>query len=975
MKSTFVVFLVCLCATLSSAQDQLTSLTSTGQINVGSTPSDFVQFKDDVIFKATTSDGAEFWKSDGTAAGTTMIKDINLLTIDASSNVVVLKDKAYFVAYDEANSYQLWESDGTEQGTKRITSNINRPVRNLVSDGNQLYFIVERIDQPVVLDVWKSDGTAAGTKLIKGDLSIFNSYRNLTTAGGKAYFSAWPTSGQKSRVWCSDGTANGTLMVSEEVDGIGVVDGGSQQPSHFIDYKGNLYFVGRNSQFGSSMAGILKSDGTVAGTGPVKGLQSDYRFVDFGGVMVHNDKMYFSFFELDYKHFFIWESDGTSAGTKLILDQTYPDFFVASNVVGQGNYLYFTLGNAGKGTSLVKFDLTSQTFEEIKEIAPAWDAAPSIFNERRANVILQTGNGTLYVKSIVNSSDKGRLWTSNGTTAGTLPLDATDDLGDVVATNDRLFFAGIVKGESELWSSGGTLATTALVKDLQPGVQSALHTYIPLLSLSTGTQAMFQSNQPGVTDGTVAGTSLLNDMFQQGSEGVRDVVKIKNQYCMLTTSGAEGKARLYKSNGNVGGTTLLKTFGAYEYPEYMIADGNGENAYILILNMTDYSWSLYKTDLTADGTVEVKRFGSEYMYTYSYYRAAGSSSIYFILNGGPYNDVWKSDGTAGGTVLVGSYDHASDLTVVQNTAYFSADEKPTWPDDLYDDRTELYKSDGVLANTGRVKDLNGEKSPEVAMVNALGNKLLFMADTEGSGRELWATDGTDAGTKIVKDINPGTGNGVQVSSSVVKDGVLYFVANDGEHGVELWKTSGTPETTSMVKDLLPGAESSKPTRFSLVEDVIYFSAYDPAHGMELWTTDGTPAGTHMVIDVIKGPESSYPFSFCSVNDKLVFYAWTELEGIQLWSVDPTAITTAIDEELTAFAIYPNPSTGTFKMNINDSVLQNATIEVFAVDGRPIQNATNLEDKRVVDLSHAPSGIYLIKLTSGANQMVKKVVKI
>jgi ELWxxDGT repeat protein len=968
MKSTFVVFLACLCTTLASAQDQLTSLTATNQTNVGSTPSDFVPFKDDVIFKATTRDGAEFWKSDGTAAGTTMLKDISLLTFDVSSNVVVLKDKAYFVAYDEANSYQLWESDGTEQGTKRITTNISRPVRNLVSDGNQLYFIVERIDQPIALDVWKSDGTAAGTKVIKGDLSMGNAYSNLITAGGKAYFSARPLSGQKDRIWCSDGTANGTLIVSEEVDGIGI-NGTTQTPNQFVDYKGNLYFVGSNSQFGSPMTGILKSDGTVAGTGPVKGLQSNTRYVDFGGAIVHNDKLYFSFFELDYNRFFIWESDGTSAGTKLILDQTYPDFFVASNLLGQGNYLYFTLGNAGKGTSLVKFDLTSQTFEEIKEISPVWNAAPSIFNERSANTILQTDNGTLYVKSIVNSNNKARLWTSNGTAAGTLPLDATDDLGDVVVTSDRLFFAGIVNGESELWSSGGALSTTDQVKDIQPGIRTLLSTSVRLLS--TGMQAMFHAYQPGVTDGTAAGTSLLSNTWPAGGGSAVQAVKIKNQYCILTSPGSDGKADLYKSNGTTAGTELLKTFGAYEYPDVMIADGTGESAYILVMN-ADYSWSLYKTDLTAAGTVEVKRIGSENFYLYSYYMVAGSSSIYFVLSGA-YDDVWKSDGTAAGTIKVGSYKDASGLVVVQNTAYFSASPKPSWPD-IYDNRKELYKSDGTVASTGRVKDLNGEKSPEATMLNGLGNKLFFMANAEDSGRELWVTDGTDAGTKMMKDINPGTNSGIQLSSSVVKDEVIYFAANDGEHGAELWKTNGTPETTSMVKDLFPGAESSKPTGFTLVDGVIYFRAYDPAHGMELWTTDGTAAGTRMVADVIKGPESAYPFSFCKVNDKLVFYAWTELEGIQLWSVDPSTIT-AIDEELAAFAIYPNPSTGIFKMNINDSVLQNAAIEVFAVDGSPIQNATNMEDKRVVNLSHAPSGIYLIKLSSGANQMIKKVVKI
>jgi len=105
------------------------------------------------------------------------------------------------------------------------------------------------------------------------------------------------------------------------------------------------------------------------------------------------------------------------------------------------------------------------------------------------------------------------------------------------------------------------------------------------------------------------------------------------------------------------------------------------------------------------------------------------------------------------------------------------------------------------------------------------------------GVEVWVTDGTAAGTYLVKDINPDgdfTPYGMLLTAA---NGHIYFQADDGISGLELWKTDGTEEGTIMVADINPGPAGSEAVHFVQLGDQLLFSADDGAHGAELWALD------------------------------------------------------------------------------------------------------------------------------------------
>jgi ELWxxDGT repeat protein len=171
------------------------------------------------------------------------------------------------------------------------------------------------------------------------------------------------------------------------------------------------------------------------------------------------------------------------------------------------------------------------------------------------------------------------------------------------------------------------------------------------------------------------------------------------------------------------------------------------------------------------------------------------------------------------------------LTNVNGTLYFSAD-------------GELWKSDGTTNGTVMVKDIYpGEEESSPEELTEVNGVLFLSADDGVHGRELWVSDGTTDGTIMVKDIYPGSDEGYpnesepEVLTNV--NGLLFFSADDGfhVHGRELWVSDGTPDGTVLVKDILPmdkDDNGSGPRDLTEANGMLFFSADDGIHGSELW---------------------------------------------------------------------------------------------------------------------------------------------
>src|SRR5690606_14222900 len=224
------------------------------------------------------------------------------------------------------------------------------------------------------------------------------------------------------------------------------------------------------------------------------------------------------------------------------------------------------------------------------------------------------------------------------------------------------------------------------------------------------------------------------------------------------------------------------------------------------------------------------------------------------------------------------------LTVVGDTLFFAAD------DGVHG--SELWKTDGTTAGTVLVRDISsGGAGSDIDSLFAFGNKLLFQADDDIHNSELWISDGTEAGTQMVLDINSVGGSSPR--AFVELDGVVYFVATDGfsaTYGREVWKTDGTAAGTTIAIDMLPGSDGSSPSSLAVADGALYFS-YETVDGdVRLAKSDGTPAGTETIADLDPTSADDRIDDPTGLPDPghLAFMGSTDANGEEPWASDGTA---------------------------------------------------------------------------------------
>jgi ELWxxDGT repeat protein len=442
-------------------------------------------------------------------------------------------------------------------------------------------------------------------------------------------------------------------------------------------------------------------------------------------------------------------------------------------------------------------------------------------------------------------------------------------------------------------------------------------------SLTLGTKALLETKDDSiwVTDGTAAGTKKLISTVSLSND---QAVVYKNKVFFAGKNAANG-IELWTSDATAAGTKLLK-------------DINTGAASSTPTNLFVFNNTLFFFATTA-------------------------------ANG---TELWKSNGTAATTVMVkdinpgtpSSYD--SNATIyffpVNNVLLFQANDGTHG--------SEIWKTDGTAANTTLVKDLNpGKNSLQINTFNSLNNKMIFSGkDSATFGIKIWQTDGTAGGTSVVKTILPTssntninplelskfksqlifmlsgytfnfpqftqinqlyTTNGTSAGTKLLKDfqsvsispafGTLtptinnkFYFTTYSSQGSSLWGSDGTAAGTQLTKTIIATSfdqtsghvpiiltDFLETTRDSLglknFNGKFFMIADDSVHGYEPWITDGTTTGTKLVKDIFKNKGSSIvldSFTFIYSQQGLYFTANDNVTGTELWLSNGTAAGTA-----------------------------------------------------------------------------------
>jgi ELWxxDGT repeat protein len=447
----------------------------------------------------------------------------------------------------------------------------------------------------------------------------------------------------------------------------------------------------------------------------------------------------------------------------------------------------------------------------------------------------------------VMADNDGGLWRTDGTSAGTFSYSNTkvrvDTSVPVVIFNSKIYFAGNGIEGKELWVTDGTDAGTRIIKDIEPGTDSSSPR--DLFVFNNTVYFFAKTAAHGVelwtTDGTDAGTVEVKDI-NPGSANSYDGA--------YTTFFANNNILYFDANDGTHGTEL------------------------------------WKTDGTSAGTVMLTNAGTVSSNPENF-TALGTTVFFSATDATHGTELWKTDGTIAGTVLVQDIvsgtnsSSPQEFVLFQNKIFFLTLSLLPLPQE------KLYSTDGTSVTLIKSFGTGGLALLFNSVI--INNKLYFSASTLTNGFELWSTDGTASGTKVFDDINPGAQSSTPILlpdyysylhggdyHSHLFNGKIFFMADDGTHGTELWITDGTLAGTNMVKDINPGTDSSldfnnvEPWFYTTTD--FYFTADDGTHGTELWKSDGTSGGTSIVKDLNPGSASSDPFMFMFVNSHIYLTA-------------------------------------------------------------------------------------------------------
>ncbi|HEX7378149.1 MAG TPA: hypothetical protein VF278_13610, partial [Pirellulales bacterium] len=882
----------------------------------------------------------QLWVSDGSQAGTLLLKDFNSpgATLPVSyqvGDITAVNGEAFFsVAASTSDSLdsQLFKSDGTVAGTQLVddlgaltfgrgvyypntydsvtgvflgdTSVASSP---LVAVGGTLYFAIEAASadkSQAVAELYKSDGTTSGTVLVhtfddsgaaKSD-SIFN----LTDVGGTLDLTEATATSQTAVLYSVNTVDNQGNVSSATLASIGP----AAPPTQFTDLAGTLYFLWNQR--------LWSSPGAAAATTFVASTPATELFVGASPAAL---------FAQDPYGAAVYKLSSGGITLNQVAGGTVNGAPAAQTAVAQDGTVYLAGQGALGDDELWKSNATGDSFSLVTSFPPS--TTTTLRPQGDASLQhLTAGAGSAVYFSHEDLTGAGGLWRSDGTVAGTrqaqavLPPTNSSDPSPAVDIGGSYYFT----------------ATDAVVETDANGLQSV-----------RTPPALWK------TDGTPAGTVLLLASSGAATISTGTLTDVGGK-AIFEAVDAHGATQLWTTDGTAAGTQPLTSGGAGLTPNSESVIGG--TAYFTEPDVTVAGHDLWQTDGTSAGTRAVVLAGTSNTLVATrppaivalggqtfaiadaklYSLAAGQATLVMDLGGqqfaemsplvtggemffettdfGSPNDtyeLWISDGTAAGTIALTSltdtpgsgallqYDGLHILQTGPKQWFFEAQAADFGP--------QVWVTDGTAAGTSLVKSFSNT-APSTASFELAGNdfaavngKAVFFVATN-SDVEIWSSDGTTAGTIELAHY---AGNGASDLFAPFNNTVVF------QEGTQLWATGGTTATTAEITD--PGVtfSSTQPLNGKLTLD---------APSGQTWITDGTAANTVQLAAARAGA------FVLGANGQAFFVGNNTANGYQLWITDGTAAGT---KQLTAFPSGP-------VIPIANQAFVNGAFYFFANDG-------------------------------------------
>jgi ELWxxDGT repeat protein len=811
----------------------------------------------------------------------------------------------------------VWVTDGTPGSLRHLPALCEdcSPPR-FVGSARGLAFWLDSASHQGDLVLVRSDGTRAGTFPLTSALSIEieePSLESYPTLAGNLYFPACGASACS--LWRTDGTREGTRPAVN-------LGRGRFFFEQMTVAGGKIYFVPH------FQAEIWASDGTAAGTELLASIDSG----DIGMLTSVGNKLFFvAGLRGDPE---VWVSDGTAAGTHAVSQIPGTQEFSWRWLKPIGNRVYFVADDVTHGEEIWRSDGTLAGTVRVTEFGYH---RPFSFGLRPRG--LEEVNGRL-VFFATDGLTGEKLWATDGRPESTVALarscteDCSSDLRGLARAGTRIIFRGEDDAHGgEPWSTNGTPAGTSRLADLCPGTCSGMDS----APLALGRKAYFAAEgQLWASNGTAVGTrrqtdfttaqsrlnlpfeeiaalgpkvffsgggiygaelwsttgkpgetQIVGDLAPRGGVGseTRDLLAFGNRL-LFTVQGNHGPREIWSSTGTAATTLPL---GA---PPQDVCDFCNPENLTRALNLFFFTarGQVWRSDGTAGGTLKLTDFqGNLELPTDPEFAELGGRLFFFVDgHGSTRSHLWKSDGTPQGTGKVLDLpEHvrvARDLTALDSRLYFTVANVGS--------TSEVWVSDGTAAGTRTLIAIDSFFGPVRAVFKRAGSTVVFMV-FDFVFSELWRTDGTTAGT-----VQLGGNLGESPYPHLAEfQGAVYLFTELAAEFI-LWRSDGSAAGTVKLRQFPKDSLAWVPNpEFTVLGNRIFFVAGEDASGLELWQSDGTAQGTTIVRDILPGEYSSTPSGLTAAGNRLFFTADDGVHGRELWETDGTEAGTRLVHDI------------------------------------------------------------------------------
>lgn len=692
-----------------------------------------ISFGATLILSAADGDGqnAELWRTDGTPAGTGQIAEINPDGTSAPGMFNIVDGTLFFAANDPAHGFELWALDDPF-GQPRLVKDIQTgPSSSLLNTSAE-------------------------------DFAVLN---------GELYFPAF-TDESGGEVWASDGTEQGTRLVGDVVPGAG-----SSNPEELVAFDGAIFFRAFTAKFGRELWRLDPNGALALVSDTLKGEPSAFPSL----LTVSNGTLYFSAPAGFNSARRLWKSDGTPGGTAPVgtpeqvgelpggITPFRDGVIYSARRLESGIEPWFSNGNPLQSGM-------------ITDLAPGSDSSlPAFFTAFGEQMVFTADGAQLFI----TDEDQGAVALSE---TGVIQLTPETTLK---AFDGRLFFTG---QDGELWATDGTAPGTGRVQNIiQEGNRSSsprLFTVVDneLFFVAAGARTQFWRS-----DATPEGTSPIGDISSTGSGAAYEEAIADGSELFFAADSPEIGPSLWVSNPAGAEPMLLLDIDG-EQPffsdSFEIASLTPSASRVFFIGFEDATGAeLWSTTGTPSGTELVRDVApgiSSGVFADGGLTAFNGGVLFSAADPSRGPELWFSDGAPQGTDVVrdiipgstGSRANVTDLGVATlgQTALFAASDGGF--------NVELWRTDGTEGGTTLVKEFRpGVSGGFPERLTEHNGRVYFRASDTVAGFELWSTDGTEQGTVLETDLAPGFSSSEPDQLTSLSDG-LAFVASSPDAGRE-----------------------------------------------------------------------------------------------------------------------------------------------------------------------------------------------